>query len=252
MTVALQANDSLLKRFWQGAVTGEAVITRLKQYGMMPQLLRELLIDQAIADICLSPEETLAACQQFYQHHELKSEADLQAWVTVRGLRREDLDRLISRNIRLAKFKQATWGNKLETYFLQRKPHFDQVVYSLLRVKDAAIAQELFFRIQEGEQTFAELARQYSQGPESDTGGMIGPMPLSTPHPILANLLTRSQPGQLLPPTRLNDWVVIVRLEQLLPAQLNNAMCQQLLNELFETWVKERLDPECLQSVNKP
>jgi parvulin-like peptidyl-prolyl isomerase len=252
MIAALQANDSVLERFWQGAVTGEAVITRLKQYGMMPQFLRELLIDQAIADVDLSPEETLVACQQFYQRHELKSEADLQAWMAARGLRRENLDRLISRDIRLAKFKQATWGNQLEPYFLQRKSHFDQVVYSLLRVKDTLMAQELFFRLQDGECTFAELARQYSQGPESDTGGLVGPMPLSTPHPLLANLLTRSQPGQLLPPTRLNDWVVIVRLEQLLPAQLNDAMRQQLLNELFETWVKERLDIECLQSANEP
>ncbi|XHX77154.1 MAG: hypothetical protein RBJ76_22350 [Stenomitos frigidus ULC029] len=32
----------------------------------------------------------------------------------------------------------------------------DRAIYSLLRVKEVTIAQKLFFRIQDGEQTFAE------------------------------------------------------------------------------------------------
>ena len=46
------------------------------------------------------------------------------------------------------------------------------MVYSLIRSKDPGVAQELYFRIQEGENTFSELARQYSQGSEAQTGGL--------------------------------------------------------------------------------
>lgn len=260
MTASLQVNDSplnqldlsiketeeasLLKRVQQGRTTPEELLALLTKYRLLPQLLRELVIDQAIAPFTCSFEETISACKQFYEQHQIASESDRQAWLTENRLNPDQLEDLITRNLRIEKFKQATWGNKLESYFLQRKSHLDQVVYSLIRVKDLGVAQELFFRIQDGEQSFAELARDYSQGQEAQTSGLIGPMELSTPHPLLAKMLLASQPGQLLPPTRLNEWVVIVRLEKFLPAQLNESMRQRLLQEQFEHWLQERLKTE--------
>lgn len=55
-------------------------------------------------------------------------------------------------------------------------------------------------------------------------------------------MLSRGQPGQLWPPLRLGEWLVIVRLEQLIPAQLNEPMRDRLLNELFEAWLSEQLN----------
>ena len=67
---------------------------------------------------------------------------------------------------------------------------------------------------------------------------MIGPVELGVPHPVLAKMLLKSQPGQALPPTRLGDWILIVRLEQFIPAQLDAATHKRLLNEQFETWLQ--------------
>jgi parvulin-like peptidyl-prolyl isomerase len=135
----------------------------------------------------------------------------------------------------------ATWDAKLESHFRQLKPRLDQVVYSLIRVRDGGVAQELYFRLVEGEQSFAELAKQYSQGPEAQTGGLMGPVALRTPHPKLARILAIRQPGQLLPPIRVENWWLIVRLEKFIPAQLDEPMQQRLLNELFSTWLQEQL-----------
>ena len=241
MITAAPAHDSRLNHFCQGNPTGAAVLAMLNQYGMMPQLMRELLIDDAIAPITLADEATHAAAKQFYHQHQIDSDAALHAWMQHRGLSSEQTSHLITRSAKLEQFKQATWGHKLESYFLQRKPQLDKVIYSLLRLKEPGIAQELFFRIQAGEQPFAEIARAYSQGPEAETGGIVGPMELSTPHPTLAKMLAISQPGQLLPPTRLNEWIVIVRLEQLVAAQFDSAMQQRLLGELFDQWVQQQI-----------
>ncbi len=239
MTAILQVGD-----VWQqaasslGTIKADEIIALLKQYGIMPQLMREILIDCVIADITLTTEETFKACQQFYQQHQLNSDADLEAWLVYRSLSREQLNHLITRNAKLEYFKQSNWGNKLESYFLQRNAKLDRVIYSLIRVKDIGIAQELYFRIQEGEQSFSELAKLYSLGTEAETGGLLGPMELSVPHPDLAKMLAASQPGKLLPPTRLGEWIAIVRLEKFMKAQLNESMRQRLLNELFENWIQ--------------
>lgn len=223
-------------------ITAEEVIPLLTSYQMLPQLFRESIIDQAIASISCTPEEIDSIRQQFYQQNQLTSEAERQAMLWRYCMSQEHLEEaLLVRMLKIEKFKVATWGSKLESYFLKRKSQLDQVVYSLIRTKDQGIAEELYFRIQEGEQTFAELAYEYSEGSEANAGGRIGPVELGTLPQILAQVLSLSQLGQLWPPMRLGDWVVIVRLEKLIPAQLNQFMHQRLLRELFEAWLQEQL-----------
>lgn len=219
-------------------VNRNEILLLLNQYGILPQFVREIMIDCAIAEIAIAEDEALGAYKKFYQQHQLNSEEDLQAWLNARGISREQLEYIATRGLKLAKFQEQTWGNKLESYFLGRKQKLDRVVYSLIRVKDPYLAQELYFRVQEGEQAFSEIAREYSEGPEAETGGLLGPVDLGVPHPALAKMLLRSKPGELLAPTRLGDWVVVVRLEKYLPAQLDEVMRQRLLSELFDQWVR--------------
>jgi len=222
-------------------VTDQEIIPLLASYQLLPNLLRELLIDQIVTSVACTPEETACACQQFYEQNQLTTELAQQAWLKHYGITLEQLEASVTRGLRVEKFKQITWGSKLESYFLQRKAQLDKVIYSLIRTQDLGVAQELYFRIQAGEQSFAELAQEYSQGSEAQTGGLIGPVDLNNINSKIAQLLSISQPGQLLPPTQLGDWLVIVRLEKFIPAQLDELMCQRLLHELFAAWLSQEL-----------
>ncbi|MEG4858940.1 peptidylprolyl isomerase [Microcoleus sp. K1-B6] len=223
-------------------ISGEEIVPRLASYQMLPQLYRESIIDEAIAPIDCTAEEIVNASQQFYEQNQLIDETTRQIWLQQHGMSLEFLETVfIPRLLKIEKFKHQTWHHKLESYFLKRKRSLDRVIYSLIRVKDAEIARELYFRIQEKEQSFAELAREYSQGPEAQVNGILGPAELGTIHPNLAHLLTISGPGQLWHPIRIEEWLVIVRLETLIPAQFDVAMRQRLLRELFENWVQEQM-----------
>ncbi len=147
-------------------ITASELIPLLASYQMLPQLLRELIIDEAIASIECTPEEIAHAQQQFYAEKQLKTEADLQVWIQYHGLNPNQLEAITTRQLKIEKFKQATWGNKLESYFFQSKAKLDKVIYSLLRSQDAGIIQELYFRIDAKEQSFADVAREYSLGPK--------------------------------------------------------------------------------------
>lgn len=225
-------------------ITAEEIIPLLVGYQLLPQLLRELIIDQAIASIECTPEEITNTCQEFFQQNQLTYEPARQALMEHYNITSEKLEVLATRKLRISRFKQATWGAKLESYFLSYKSKLDKVIYSLIRTKDPGIAQEIYFRIQAGEQSFAECAREYSQGPEAQTGGLQGPVELSMPHPALAQMLSVSQPGQLWPPTRIGEWLVVVRLEKLIPSQLDESMRSQLLNKLFEEWISKQVNQE--------
>lgn len=226
------------------AISAEEIIPLLAGYQLLQPLLREIIIDRAIAPISCTPEEKAKAIELFCEQNQLANEEVKLAWLKYHKMTLTQLEALAIRGLLLEKFKQATWGHKIESYFLSRKEKLDRVIYSLIRTQDLGIAQELYFRIQGEEQSFADLARQYSQGQEAQTGGLIGPVELSVPHPTLAQMLRLSQPGQLCPPTRLGEWFVVVRLEKFIPAQLDASMRQRLLNECFSTWLSEQLNQQ--------
>jgi len=216
-------------------------VARLYRYGLVPSLLKEWVIDQTAATIELTEAEQQEAQEQFIQAYHLVTEERQQTFVQQRGLSLEQLPLLAQREYQLEKYKHQTWQAQIESYFLQRKGQLDRVIYSLIRTQEAGLAQELYFRLQDDGESFAALARTYSEGQEAQTGGLVGPVELSVPHPTLARMLSLSQPGQLWPPTKIGDWYVVVRHEKFLPAQLNDATRKRLLNELFNSWLQEQL-----------
>jgi parvulin-like peptidyl-prolyl isomerase len=222
-------------------ITAETLLSLLQRHQAMTQVLRGIVIDEAIADYPCTPEETEKAIAQVEAQYQLTTKEALEAWLVSQNLTSELLAEIAVRPYRLEKFKQATWAGKVESYFLTRKPFLDQVVYSLIRTKDIGLANEIYFRIQEGEQSLSELAQKYSQGVEAKSGGTLGPVPIRQPHPVISQILTISQPGQLWPPRPLAEWFVIVRLEKHVPAQLDDAMRRRLIDEMFETWMAEKL-----------
>lgn len=223
------------------AIADQELYPLLAKFQLLPQLAREIIVEKAIANIVCTPEEAELALKQFCDRHQLSTQEQLKSWLDLQGLPPEQLDYVVQKDLKLEKFKQATWGDKLEAHFFKCKGQLDRIVYSLLRTQEAGIAQELYFRIQEGESQFADIARQFSQGTEAQTGGLIGPVELSSPHPQISGFLANSQPGQLSPPMQIGEWWVIIRLEQYLSAKLDEPTRQRLLNDLFQTWLKTQL-----------
>lgn len=249
MAVALEIGD----RRWPG----DALLPLLHQYGLLQQLAQQIIVDTALSDWEQSdegrqlwnPDEEKKALQQIANQ---PSNLNLGAGAPPNPEAEQQRQQSLLRQIKLDRFKQFTWGNQMESYFLQRKTRLDRVIYSLLRVKDPAIAQELYFRLDGGEASFATLATDYSQGPEANTGGLIGPVDLGNCHPYIGQVLRVSQPGQLWSPTRVEDWWVIMRLEKFLPAQLDEAMSRRMLDELFSTWLQDQSRQARIVSLDPP
>lgn len=231
MTQSLQIGNRI--------ITNTEIIPLLIKHQMLPQLRRVLILDEAIDSIEITQEEQDNAIKQFSS--QMTTPIARSAIMKHYGITEAQLQELAINQFKLEKFKQKTVGSQIESTFLSQKSKYDKVIYSLIRTENAEIAQELYYRIKAGEQSFAECAKTYSAGVEAQTGGLIGPVPLSQPHPLLAQKLTSSQPGQLWQPMRLENWFIILRLEKLIPAQLDETMRNQLQNRLFETWLTQKM-----------
>jgi parvulin-like peptidyl-prolyl isomerase len=219
----------------------DELVPLLSKTNLLSRVIQEVIIDDAIADIELTEDEIKAAEAEFCERNKISNPEEANAWAK-QQYGTPDLIRITAmRDRQLAKFKQQQFGKDLESYFLQRKSRLDRVLYSLIRTSQLGLAQELYFRIHDDGQSFADLAKEYSEGQEAKTGGLIGPVELSVPNPALAGLLSVSKPGQIWPPKRIGEWYVVVRLEKFFPAQLDEPTKDRLLEELFQTWMREQL-----------
>ena len=221
--------------------TAEDLVPLLTQYQILPKLAQEILTDKAIAGVECSEEENKKTFTQFCQQNQLNSEEQVQKWLDKQGMNHEQLQSLITKKLRIDRYKKETWNDQVDAYFIKRKSQLDRVVYSLIRVEKPEVAQELYFRIKDDRNAFSSLAMEYSQGTEAQTGGLIGPVEINAPHPKIAQILATCQPGQLVPPTRVGEWIVVVRLENYISAKLDGPMRQRMLDELFNRWLNESI-----------
>jgi ABC-type multidrug transport system fused ATPase/permease subunit len=97
---------------------------------------RETIIDEVIAGISCTPEEISNACESVYRHFALSNEVEKNVWLSRYSLNHEQLQLLATRKLRIEKFKQVNWGNKIDSYFLQSKRNLDKVIYSLIQTKN--------------------------------------------------------------------------------------------------------------------
>jgi parvulin-like peptidyl-prolyl isomerase len=233
MSTVLQIGDTSL--------TGEQLLPLISKYRLVPQLAKEMLIEAAIKDYEITEDEHLQAHQRFCQQQQLSNEKDLELWLQQQQLGRDDLKDLIDRELQLRKFKTNKWETQVESYFCQRKSQFDRVVFSMIRVKDIDVAEEIYFRLTSEESSFVEQAPLYSEGIEAKTKGLSGPVELGKLDPILANALTTLQPSEILPPLLIGEWWVVLQLETIIPAQLDEEMRQYLTEKLFNQWAYEEV-----------
>lgn len=133
MTVALKIGDRTF--------SGGDVISQLEQYGLLPALVKELVLESALEAWSNTSADVWSSAEEAQVVQQVKTQQALQAMAPQKGPQPPGADaameKMAVKRAKLDKYKESLWGNKVETYFLQRKVRLDRVIYSLLRLKDA-------------------------------------------------------------------------------------------------------------------
>ena len=223
----------------------------LAQEGLLREHLRQQILFELLADKPLDPESTKLAFTQFATRNNLHSPQDLERFRVANLLTPAGLDWQVLFPMKVRQYSEDRFSAKANSHFLKRKADLDRVTYSLLRVQDSGLATELYLRLQDKEASFADLVLQYSSGPEKQSLGLVGPVPLSQAHPQLVQRLRSARLHELNEPFQIDSFWLIFRLEAFAPAVLNeqtlSQMCHELFEQLVEVLLVERL--KSLQSL---
>ena len=214
----------------------ECLLDLIRRMELWPQLLRRQE-EEAIVHLVGLPSNWLTE-----QRQALVSDDGLAEWLATKGWSAADLDLHLARPEALKRFAKQRFGPGLEERFLASQGSHDQIVYSLLRVRNANLAQELWIRLEECETTFAEAASRFSEGPEAARKGVIGPMEIG-----------QLQPPELAQSLRtLREWSVLLRLEQLTPARFDAEMQERLLRQQLDRLLDQRVTARLAGEIPEP
>jgi len=210
-------------------------------------VVRAHIVEESLESVSLSDEDRREAMRDFCNDKELRSPEEIEDFRCRQLLSPSDFQLFVERPLRLRRLCEREYLPKAEAKFLDRKTSLDRVIYSLIRVAEPWLARELYLRIEAQEADFALLAAQFSQGPESNTRGVVGPVPMLQAHPNLALRLRTSPPGLLLEPFQIEQWWLVVRVETYTSAVFDAPTQMAMANELFEEWLQGEVNRQMSQ-----
>ncbi len=215
---------------------------KLASWGLLKKFTIEQTIDKKVIDISVDESSVKSILEEWIKSKNIRSNQELEKWKKENGFDDNGFKEFVIRIWKWKEWCKKEFENEIPSYYLKRKPLLDVLTYSLLRVKDQNLAIELYLRIKEGESTFKTIAKKYSEGKESSNGGIIGPVSISNVHPLLAKLLQISKKGQLWKPRKIEDWWIIVRLEEIRNIELNDQIKNMLSLELGNNFLNKEFE----------
>ena len=211
----------------------------LRRTGYLKPIVQFMIFEEVTKDL-EPPKEILEKGLNGFCHSKgLLNQEKLTGYLEDQYLNYDDLLEKISIPIKKKYYSLEKFGSKAESHFIKRKDTLDKFTYSLIRVKNQDVAYDLYLRLEEKESDFISLVHQYSEGPEKNTNGRIGPISLSNASPVLKELLERNRIGEVLEPVSIDNWWVVIRLEERIDAVFDDAMKMLMACELFEDWLKD-------------
>jgi hypothetical protein len=197
-------------------ISPDRMIYHLNRSKLLVKYLRSAIIEETLATWENSPEFTL-----------MRDRVNIDP-----SDRQSDL---------LELYKQSQFDRLVRSRFLARKLQLDRLLFSAIQVRDLHLAQELYCQVRTQNQSFTRLATKYSNSPAAKRGGVIGPVCTLQLHPAIQQHLMGLEPKQVSLIFQLDEHYIFLRLDRLLPVQLNPQIERQLRDELFEEWLQQQI-----------
>lgn len=216
--------------------------------GKIPELargiIRRQIIRAQIAEAGIEPStaELQQAADRFRLVNQLESAEATNKWLQDHHLSVDDFEEIVTHDLLSAKLAHHLFANRVEQFFHQNLLDYSAANFYEVILEDRDLAMELFYSIQEGDLSFADVAQQYISDPEfSRRGGYVGTVGRKQLRPEISAAIFAASPPQLIKPIITAVGVHLIQVAEIIEPKLNEQLHHQILTELFERWLRERM-----------
>ena len=123
----------------------------LDRFDLLKPLVEQMVISEAIARVVVSEDQLEQARLGLIQQRGFDGTAQWADLLEMLGRSEDEVLEGLRQSIRRRNLMRERFAAKAEARFLERKNELDQVVYSLLRLKNSFLARELYLQLLLGE-----------------------------------------------------------------------------------------------------
>lgn len=222
------------------------LIFEAKIAGKVPALIcgivRRHIIDRYVKEAAIepTPTELQAAADLFRLNNNLATIEVTQQWLNDNLLSLDDFEYIITQNLLAERLAHHLFADRVPEFFYQNSLDYCRATIYEVILEDRNLAMELFYSLQEGDLSFADVAHQYISDPElRRRGGYVGKIARKQLRPEISAAVFAAKPPQLIKPIVTAVGVHLIEVEEIVQPQLDERLHQQILTELFENWLTE-------------
>ncbi|NJR52212.1 MAG: peptidylprolyl isomerase [Leptolyngbyaceae cyanobacterium CSU_1_3] len=217
------------------------------------RILYQRIVDRAAQtqELVVMPEEIQAEAEQMRREMHLERAVDTIAWLKEQMISADDWEAGIYDRLLTEKLKQALFEPQVESFFVQNRLNFDQVLLYQIIVPYEEVARELFYQIEENEISFYEAAHDYDVDEERRRRcGYEGLLYRWSLKPAIATSVFGANLKEIIRPIQTEQGYHLLLVEDFVPAQLTSDVRQNILATLFNEWLTGELSYVLHQTEN--
>ena len=206
-------------------------------------IARQIIVKTAQEQqIEIETSELQTATDEFRSQKKLWSADATWEWLEKHDLSLDNLETIIQEKLLAKKLANHLFADQVEAFFVENKLDYTQVDICEIILDDQDLAMELFFAIQEGEMSFAEVASQYIEDPQlRRRGGYQGKLSRLDFKPEISAAVFASHPPEILKPITMGKKFHLILVEEIREPQLTEKLRSQILEELFSDWLEQQI-----------
>ena len=185
--------------------------------------------------------ELQQAADEFRRSTGLYESEETLNWLKQAGLTVEAWEERLERDLIARKVRDHVTEGQVEAYFSSNRAALDRATVAQVVVGGEEVAAELLAQIAEEGADFGAVAREHSIDPISrERGGYVGPVGRGALGADGEALVFNAQPGQVVGPIRTEGGWMLLRVDSVAPAQLDDGTREQIKETLFREWLQQQ------------
>ena len=188
----------------------------------------------------INPKQQEIIINDWKKKNSIKSISELDNWLNIYKLNFDQWIQLINSDYSWASWCMNRYKDELLNYYNSKKTELDMFIYSIIKVSNKELADELYLRIKEKESSFEEIAYSFSEGVEKYTNGYIGPILIKNIETSISSLLRVGDENQIWQPKLINKSWNILKLNKILHSKFNSQLKLKLALELGDKLLNEK------------
>jgi peptidylprolyl isomerase len=221
--------------------------------GLIEQLVRDKLTVRAArkAGVPVSAAEVQERADQFRRVQGLHRAADMNNYLDALGVSLDEFEVFITDGLYHEKMMAQVCSDKaVDAYFKLNSPKFDAIEVSHIVLDAEGKAKEMMSVLRDDPDSFAEMAREYSEADTKERGGHIGKVLRGSLKTDIEAKVFNAAVGDLLGPFPSGDrsFFEIFRVDAKYPAKLDEDTAAEVRRLLREEWLMARAQEHVIEA----